>query len=107
MSDIQKIVYLSYQYGGLEENKTKLESIIRELVKQYPDYVFLSPIHALGFLYGDLPYERGIEHCLTLLDLCDCMYTFGEYSMSRGCMIEKAYCERYKIPIVDMEKPAG
>jgi hypothetical protein len=40
-------------------------------------------------------------YCLTLLDMCDEMWTFGSKSMSRGCMIEKRYCERYKIPIVE------
>ncbi len=31
----------------------------------------------------------------------DEMWTFGSKSMSRGCMIEKRYCERYKIPIIE------
>jgi hypothetical protein len=33
--------------------------------------------------------------------MCDEMWTFGSKSMSRGCMIEKRYCERYNIPIVE------
>ena len=31
----------------------------------------------------------------------DGMWVFGSKSMSKGCMIEKNYSKRYKIPIIE------
>ena len=101
MRVLDKLVYICHQYGGEDENKKRVTNLVKNLVQAYPNYCFLSPIHATGFFYHDISYERGMEHCLTLLDLCDEMWLFGNKSMSKGCMIEKDYCERYKIPVVD------
>ena len=57
MNDIQKLIYLSHNYGGKESNKQHIELVMKSLVKQYPDYTFLSPVHALGFLYDYISYE--------------------------------------------------
>lgn len=96
-----KLVYICHEFGGKQENVEKVTKLVRSLIKAYPDICFLSPIHATGFFYHDLSYEEGMEYCLTLLDMCDEMWTFGTKSMSKGCMIEKKYCKRYKIPIVE------
>ncbi len=96
-----KLVYICHEYGGDKENAKKVARLIRKLIKTFPNICFLSPIHSFGFFYQDLEYEDGMEHCLTLLDMCDECWTFGTKSMSRGCMIEKDYCKRYKIPIIE------
>lgn len=92
----EKVIYVAAPYGGCEGNKDRVERIIKKLVKQYPNYCFLSPIHALGFLYFEMEYNEGMEHCLTLLDLCSELWVFGE---SKGTIIEKEYAKKYRIPI--------
>lgn len=96
-----KIIYICHQYGGKPENKEQVTKLVKGLVQAYPDYCFLSPIHSTGFLYHDLPYNDGMESCLSLLNVSSELWCFGNKSMSRGCMIEKDYCKRYKIPIVE------
>lgn len=99
MFDIKdRVIYIAAPYGGQKDNKDKVEQLIRELVDLYPDCCFVSPIHAFGFLYNDLDYEEGMEHCLTLLDMCSEIWIFGD---SRGTRIEREYAKRYKIPIVE------
>lgn len=95
----EKIIYVAAPYGGDENNKKKIEHTIRALVGVYPQYCFISPIHAFGFLYNDVDYNEGMQYCLTLLDMCDEIWIFGD---SKGTRIEREYAKRYKIPIVEM-----
>lgn len=100
MNDIKKIIYLSHNYGGKESNKKHIETVIKSLVKRYPDYTFLSPVHALGFLYYTLTYDNGMRHCLALLDMCDECWSVDGYNDSNGCVIEQSYCADHRIPTV-------
>jgi hypothetical protein len=70
---------------------------MKSLVKRYPDYTFLSPVHALGFLYDYISYEDGMRHCLALLDMCDECWFIDGYNNSQGVNIEREYCARYGI----------
>jgi len=94
----KKVIYVSHPYNGDDNNVHKVCSIIRDLVKKYPDYLFLSPIHCFGFLYDTVEYEKGIECCLWLLDKCDEMWVFGDYDKSVGCMTEIEFCHECNIP---------
>ncbi len=94
----EKVIYVAHPYGGKEENKEKVERLIKGLVGIYPDYCFLSPIHATGFLYNEMTYDEGMKHCYTLLDLCSEIWIFGD---SKGTRLEREYAQRYKIPIVE------
>lgn len=98
---MEKLVYICHEFGGKQENIERVTKLIKKLIRVYPDICFLSPIHATGFFYHDVSYEKGMEYCLTLLDMCDEMWVFGSKSMSKGCMIEKNYCKRYRIPIIE------
>ena len=100
MNDIKKIIYLSHNYGGKESNKKHIGAVIKSLVKRYPDYTFLSPVHALGFLYYTLTYDNGMRHCLALLDMCDECWSVDGYNDSKGCVIEQSYCADHRIPTV-------
>ena len=98
---IEKVVYVSHEYDGKQENADKVATLVTELSNLYPTICFMSPAHAFGFMYESIDYDRGILYCLTLLDMCDEMWVFGEFSNSKGCLIEKEYCRKYKIPIVE------
>ena len=47
----QKVVYVSHPYGGKAENHEMVGELIRRLQKLYPNYLFVSPIHAFSFCY--------------------------------------------------------
>lgn len=91
-------IYISHPYGGKEENKIKVENIIRQLTEICPQDTFISPIHTFGFMYNDVNYETGLGWCLDLLEGCHKMYVFGDWKQSRGCTAEVLYCEMHMIP---------
>lgn len=99
--DIKKVIYISHEYGNDYENADRVADLVRAYSIVHSDYCFVSPIHSFGFMYSDLNYEHGMKLCLTLLDMCDEMWVFGDRSMSKGCQIEKEFCNRYDIPIID------
>jgi len=93
------IVYVAHPYGADPKNAAKVEDIIRDLVDKYPRYCFISPIHTFGFLYEDVDYEEGMEHCYTLLNICDEIWIYGD---SQGTRLEREFAELYGIPIKEM-----
>jgi hypothetical protein len=92
------MIYISHPYSGKEENKLKIEAIVRELVAKNPGVTYISPVHAFGYLYNDVDYEAGLEMCLRLLDVCNKMLVFGDWKKSRGCTAEVLYCQQNFIP---------
>jgi len=95
-----KLIYISHKYGGKEENKTLCESLIKRLVKKYPQYTFLCPISATGFLYNEVTYNTGIEMCLEILSRCDELWILSEDS--RGVKIEREFARQRGIEVREM-----
>lgn len=93
MKKYKKIVYISHPSSGLEINNKKIEEIIKILIKEYPDILFISPVHCFGFLYHEISWQDGIDQCIALLNLCDEMWVFGDWEYSRGCTYEVQYCK--------------
>jgi len=93
----KKLIYISHKYQNNPENKYRVRDIIKYLVKKYPDYIFLSPIHAFGFLYADVSYKEGLDMCLALLRLSDEMWVFDDYDDSTGVLAEIAFCKNNNI----------
>lgn len=85
-------IYISHPFGGDENNKAEVETIIKNLIKQYSQHVFISPIHCFGFMYTAVDYKTGLEWCLGLLDACDEMWVYGDYRNSNGCTAEIKRC---------------
>lgn len=96
-------VYISHEFGGKDDNVNRVAGIIKDLVEKYENIFPISPIHATGFLYHAVSYDRGIEWCLDLLNLCDCMIVFGDKSNSKGCKIEKEFCKENNIPVIEVD----
>ncbi len=94
-----KRVYVAHPYGGNEGNKTKVESIVRTMVRTNPDILYISPIHAVGYLYNDVKYLVGMEYCFELLRSCDELVLCEGWEDSRGCKLEKKFAENNGIPI--------
>lgn len=100
MNEYKSIVYISHPSKGKQENTFKAEELIKQLHKEFPDYLFVSPLHAFGFMYHEVDYIDGLEMCLWLLSKCDCMWVFGDIEDSVGCNAEIAYCQKNKIPYI-------
>ena len=84
-------IYIAHPFGGKDENKQKVERIIKKLIKKHPDILFVSPIHCTGFYYHDVTYEKGMEYCFKLLDMCDTLLLCGDWKHSTGCCMEYGY----------------
>jgi hypothetical protein len=92
-------IYIAHPYNGDTANKDKVEEIIKVLVKTNPNVLYISPIHAVGFLYNDIDYMQGMEYCFELLSIADELILCENWESSRGCRLEKEYAEKYNIPI--------
>lgn len=99
--EYEKAIYISHPYGGDKTNLEKVAAIIESLRIIYSNYLFISPLHAFSHEYDKIPYEDGIKECLWLLSKCDECWLFGDYMNSRGCKIEKEYCNNHNIPCRD------
>ena len=93
-----KLIYVSHPYSAIEENKLKVEAIVRKLAKEHPEHTYLSGIHPFYFMYDEVDYETGINMCLEVLKRCDMMYVYGDWKNSRGCKTEIEFCEDNGIP---------
>lgn len=96
------LIYLCHKFGGKKRNVRAVEKIYKTLVKLVPEHCFFSPHHATGFMYKHTTRRQGMDYCLEVLSRCDVMFTFGENSMSEGCMEEKLFCKEHDIPIIDL-----
>ena len=99
MNEIKKVIYISHDYGGREENKCHLEQELWRLNRMFPDYTFVSAVHCFGFQYHEMSYEAGMRHCLALLDLCDENWFVPGHCSGRGCAIERKYSMEHRIPV--------
>lgn len=90
-------VYVAHPFGGKEKNKQSVETLIRKMVKHNPDTLYISPIHATGYLYNDVGYEHGMEYCFELLRDCDELLLCEGWEGSKGCNLEKDFAEKNKI----------
>jgi hypothetical protein len=95
----EKLIYVAHPYGGDRKNKNKVQRIIEDLVNEYPQYCFVSPIHCFGFMYDLMDYEEGMHHCFSLLDQCTEIWIYGD---SQGTRLEREYAQMYNIPIREM-----
>ena len=90
------MIYISHEFGNDPKNIIEIEAIIRRLVKADPERTYISPVHAYGFLYADVPYDTGMKYCTDLLAKCNVMWVFGRHST--GVMAEIKFCEEHDIP---------
>ena len=91
------LIYCSHKFGGSLENAKAAELKIKRLQLADPSNTYISPIHAFGFMYHDVPYETRLEMCLDLLRRCDKMVVLSE--LSRKVKAEIKFCAKYGIPV--------
>ena len=99
-TEFKKKIYISHSYSGLKENKRDIEEKVKRLVKEYPNYVFISPVHTFGYLYDSYPYYAGIDLCIELLKICDEMWMVDKnFVNSKGVMVEREWCLNHNVPV--------
>lgn len=94
-----KKIYVAHPYNNNEDNKRKVEEYIKEFIKENEDVLYISPIHATGFLYNEVNYRKGMEYCFELMKCCDEVYLCGEWDGSTGCCMEYGYVTALGLPI--------
>ena len=99
-SKFTKKIYISHSYSGLERNKRDIEDKVKRLVKEYPNYVFISPVHTFGYLYDGYAYDKGIDLCIELLKTCNEVWIIDDnFVNSKGVMVEREYALNNNMPI--------
>jgi len=91
------LIYCCHKYGGLEENKIEAERKITALQVNDLDNTYISPIHALGFMYKAISYDDGMELCYDLLTVCDKVIVLSD--ISEGVKREIALAEKLGIEV--------
>lgn len=99
---MRKLVYIAHPFQGKPKNVKKVEKIILELIKKYPDYTFYSPLHATGFFYFAKSYEEGMKDCIEMLSRCDEAWFCKGWQRSRGCNIEMSWCKEHGMPYKEL-----
>lgn len=94
-----KLIYIAHPFEGKQENIDKVQAIILGLALKLSDHTFYSPLHATGFLYEELSYLDGMEHCFEALSRCDELWLCGSWQDSRGCNMEYGYAKAKGMPI--------
>lgn len=100
ITKFDKKIYISHAFGGKKKNLKDVEKIVKQLIKTYPNYLFISPIHSFSFEYYMDDYDYGLSKCLALLDICDEVWVTGKnYQDSKGVFEEMVYAHSNKIPV--------
>lgn len=98
MNRFKKTIYVSHQFQNNPQNIKEIETIVKYLIKVFPDYCFISPSHAFGYLYDCTDYQQGIDMCLSLMDICDELWVFSEPTDSVGVGLEIECAVKNSIP---------
>lgn len=83
-----KKIYVCHPFQGKKSNKESITHICQYLAKR--GVMPISPVHSFSYLNDNIPEERAkaMEFCLELLEVCDCIFFFGDYENSEGCRME-------------------
>jgi len=91
-----KRVFISHPFADDPVgNKIKVNKLLDELNENFPEILFISPLHLFAFMKTETPEQRIeiMEICHTLIDTCDELWSYGN---SPGCMDEYAYASETK-----------
>lgn len=86
---MKKLVYVAHPLrGDVPGNMERIEEIMRELSEEHLDCNFFSPLHGFSFHTPAEDQALVMERCLDMLDRCDEIWVFGDWSDSEGCRRE-------------------
>lgn len=88
-----------YTLEGCRENMQEVSDICRRIFEA-GEVIPISPMHAFCYLDPlDSDQQKVLESCLALMDACDEVWMFGDYSHSQGCKAEIAHAKEKGIPV--------
>ena len=74
-------VYVAHCYGGKQENIERAKQITHDLQVKDPENCYICPLTAFSHLgYNEIGYEKEIDLCLDLLQICDKIIVASEIS---------------------------
>ena len=86
---MKKLVYVAHPLrGDVPGNMQRIEEIMRELSEEHRDCNFFSPLHGYAFHDPEDDQALVMERCLDMLDRCDEIWVFGDWTRSEGCTRE-------------------
>ena len=91
------LIYCAHRYGGDENAKDSAEKQVCNLQLNDLQNTYISPIHALGYLYKHMDYDAGMELCYDLLMVCDKLLVLS--SPSEGVVREIKMAEKLHMRI--------
>ena len=105
-----KKVYVSHPLRGdfdrqnpdmsvVMDNYIQVSHICREIVKDFPEVLPLSPIHAFTFMRIFEEDAVALAMCLELLELADELWVYGDWKTSEGCNLEIDHARALCMPI--------
>lgn len=88
-----ELIYVAHPYGGLKENKGKIDNIMERLILKDRYNVYLSPLHNFSMVYFETEYAKGLQICLDMLEKCSALILCGDWQNSKGCIGKWAYAK--------------
>lgn len=86
---MKKLVYVAHPLrGDVPGNMQRIEEIMKELSEEHRDCNFFSPLHGYAFHDPDGDQALVMARCLDMLDRCDEIWIFGDWTHSEGCCRE-------------------
>ena len=95
-----KKVFISHPFqDNPEENFSKTKRLLSSLRHEYPDILFISPLHLFSYFKQEVKKfrEEIIKFCKHLLDGCDEIWLYGE---SEGCLKEAKYAKEIGVKVI-------
>lgn len=102
-ASFKKTIYFSHPYGGDPDNAKRASEILLNLINEFPQYHFISPLHAYQFAYDKMDYQDGLEYCLQLMEFADECWVYGKWRESVGCCEEVRRCQELGLPLYIQE----
>jgi hypothetical protein len=105
-----KKVYVSHPLRGdmdpempnfkiIVDNKEEVDEICRQIVREFPNVLPLSPINAFSFFRIFEEDEQALKMDLRFLELADELWVFGDWQNSAGCKREIERARELAMPI--------
>jgi hypothetical protein len=95
-----KLIYVSHPYGGDPVEAADADNRIKALAEKYPQFVFISPIHAIRRDYHATNWEEGIAACISLEARCDAVLFLDgvqkKWENSLGCLREYDFAMKHE-----------
>lgn len=82
-----------------KKNIKEVSRICFSLVKENPNIMILSPVHAFAFMDYKEDQSLVFKFCELLLEYADEAWVFGNWQVSEGCLYEINLAQELKIPI--------